>query len=150
MQRAITVGLWRDDPVAGAFRMQPINVGYCRINIPADGFLAGRVLTIEDYAHGVQIVDLLKGDSLCFHLTPDAVDTFHAVARLVFQAHGVESFTDRRGEVGIGFVASLLSFCNLGLYITVFGRMFVFEAQVLKLGLDGKQAETMGEGRVYI
>ena len=83
VQGAIAVTLGVADPIAYTIRLHAVYIGDDGIDLPAAIFIANRLIGLKNDANGKQIINLLKGDFLLFHLTPNGVTAFHAGTDLV-------------------------------------------------------------------
>lgn len=150
VERLVAVGFGICNPVAGAVGMRAVEVGEGRIELETHLLFGHPFRRVENYAHGVEIVDLLEGNMLGVHLAPYRVDRFEARLGLVLQPHSVEALENRRGEVVVDHLAAGLALGNEAGDALIFPGVLIFEAQILQLGLYGEETEAVGEGGVDI
>ena len=145
MQGAVLVHLGGRQPVAHAVGVLGIDLGHLVVDIPADAFLGTLIVTLKDDARGIQVVHFLKGDVLLLHLVPNRVAGLHARVELIDQSHVIQTLSDGGSKSGKQVVTALLAGVNQAADALVLGGMVVFEAEVLKFGLDGIQTQAVGE-----
>ncbi len=150
MQCLIAVGLGVAYPIARALGMQLVEVGNGGIYLPAYSLLLALVGAVEYYAHGVEVIDLLKRDVLGFHLAPYRIDRLKPSLGIIGYSHLVELLLDGQREVVVNGGTPRLRLPYLFAYTRVCGRMLIFEAEILKFGLYCKQAESMGQRSIYV
>ena len=150
VQSTVAVGFRRADPVAHTVGVQAVQVGNLAVDVPADALLLGLVLALKHDACCIQVIHLLKRDALGLHLLPDAVARLDAGTELIVQPHAVQALADGGREASEQLVALGLADGQLLLDAGVGLGVLVLEAQVLKLGLDGKQAQTVSQRCVDI
>ena len=125
--------------------MQPVDISYGRINLPADPLLLGRVVAFEHDARGIEVVHLIERYMLGLHLVPDGIGRFYPRLGRVFQPHLVQTLKHRRGEILVYAVTRCLGGRDLFAYAPECLRMLVLETQVLQFGLYLEQPQTVGQ-----
>ena len=150
MESLITVGFRHCDPVADTFGMRPIEIGKRGIYAVTHLLLPYSCRRIEDDTHGIEVVDLLKRNTLSLHLTPYGVHRLDACLSLVGEPHGGKTLTNRCREIVIDHLALLFASFYKRCYTSILGRMLELEAQVLQFGLYAEQPQAMGKRGIYI
>ena len=74
VEGTVSVGFRSAYPVACACGVELVDVGYCRVDVPAGRFLIGFFVAFEYDSYGIQVVDFFEGYVFCLHLVPDGVD----------------------------------------------------------------------------
>ena len=148
VQRFISVGLGQADPVP-----QPVGVGLVEVGDHAVGppdvrFLAA-FWRVEDDANGKDVVDLLERHLLGLHFVPNAEHALGAAHDLVVQPGLVQRLPDGHGERVDEPGADRFRFPQPGADHGVILGLLVFQAQVLELGFDVVEAQTVGQRRVH-
>ena len=87
---------------------------------------------------------------LVLHLVPYRIRCLYALLDLVFYAHAVECVLDGRSELREQLVAVLTSQLKFRFYLVVLVGVLKLKAQVLQLGLDLIQSQTVGQRCIYI
>ena len=146
----VAVGLGGAYPVAGAVGVQAVEVGDLAVDVPAYAFLVGLVGALKDDARGIEVVDLAEGDVLGLHLLPYRVAVFDPGLELILEAHLVETLANGRGKAGKHLLVVGRRFLDLLVDGLVGLGVLILEAQVLELGLDGKQAQAVGQRGVDV
>ena len=146
MQRLVAIGLRHRDPIAQTIRFGGINIGNGRVDLPALGLLRGEWQLLEDNANGKQVVNLLERNLLALHLAPNRIDTLDAARNLIFDIIAIQGLddwcierVDKLLTFGLCFVEFLF---DLGILL----RKAILHAEILQLGFDGVEAQTIGQG----
>ena len=135
VQGLVAVGFGMADPVAQAVGVGLVYLGDGDIDVEAVVQLLFHIARFEDDAYGKQVIDFLERYMLGLHLVPDGIDGFYPGEDTVFQAHLIQLGTYRGSEVFEYLVTLNGGGFQLLFYFAVFFGVFVFETQVLKLGL---------------
>ena len=98
MQRLVSVRFGCRDPVADALRVRTVDLRDRRVDHPALVFLAHRLVGREDDSHRHQVIYVLEGALLPYHLLPNRIDRFDAGFHCEGVAHALQPLTDRSGE----------------------------------------------------
>ena len=105
VQRLITVGLRRGQPVAEARGVGFVDLGERRVDLIAFGNFVLPIVGTENDANGQDVEDLLERHLLTLHFLPNAVRTLDARLNFVVNALAVQGGTDGGGELLEGIVA---------------------------------------------
>ena len=98
VQAFVAVAFGYAQPVAQAFGVGLVHVGYNTVNLPALQFLL--VLgAVEDYAYCEKVVNTLEGAVLLLHFLPDGVYAFRAPLDVEFKFCFGQPFVYRFYEV---------------------------------------------------
>ena len=138
------------DPVASSVGMGGVNLTKLDVDVEAVVQLGVDVLRIENDADGKDIVYLLKGDVLRLHLVPDGVRRLDALFDFVVQAELVKFSTDRRYKLLKSRVTLFLRGLQLALDNSILIGMLELETQILELGFDGIETQSVGEWRIDV
>ena len=107
------------------------------------------LVRVKDDTDCIEVIDLVKRDALIIHLVPDGIRSLDSFLDFVFESGSLQSIIDRGNEVAdfSVFVADIAVdlFCDLVECL----RFFVSEPDVLHLGLDAVETESMGERNEY-
>ena len=141
----VTVGLRMVKPVAKTVGMAFVYLADGHINPEAFVHLIGAVFRRNDDADGENVVDFIKRYVLVLHLVPNRIRALDTCLELVFHARFVENFTDRGCELGEERITLRFGVGKFVLYVGIFLRMVVAEAEVLQLGLDLVESESVGK-----
>ena len=134
VQTFVAVALGHSEPVAQAFQIAFVFVGYEREHFPAL-FLLLLERRVENDAYGKQVVHPIKAALLLLHLLPNGVYTLCAPLHVVTQSFGIEHFADRSNKVFDISIAGPLCSIKVLLNHIVGIVLQVFEAEVLKFTL---------------
>ena len=145
VQGLIAVCLRMVEPVAQAVGVTLVYLADCHIHIEAFVYLVGAYLRRYDDADGEDVVDFFKRYVLVLHLVPNGIRALHTCLELVFYAQFVEHFAYWGCKLCEERVTLRLGISKLMLYVGIFLRMVVAEAEVLQFGLDLVETESVGE-----
>ena len=144
----VTIPLRGGEPVAQAIGAVAVDLRDGRVDVPAAVLLWVPILTIKDDTHGKEVIDLLKGNPLNLHLTPDREASLDTRLHLVAEAHRVKACLQWCSEAMEEILTTSFTLLHLALDLCVGIGMLVAEAEVLQLGLNGEEPEAVSQRRV--
>ena len=135
MQTLVAVRFGHRNPIAQAFGVGLIHIGYDRVRLPALHFLLlGR--RIQDDSYGKEVVYALKRTLLLLHFLPDGVYRLRPALYMKAQSCILKLLADRFYELLNVGIACLFRFVQLLFYVVI-GIVFqVFQRQIFEFALQ--------------
>ena len=143
MKSLIAVALRGGEPVSESVGAVSVDLGDSGVDIPAAVLLGVAVTAVEDDTYGEEVIDFLEGNALDLHLSPDGEAPLDSGLHLVLEPHLVKACLQGGSEAMEEVFTTGLALLDLALDLVIRIGMLVAEAQVLKLRLDGEEAETI-------
>ena len=108
--------------------------------------LPGLLVRVEDNPDGIQVVHFLEGDLFLLHLVPHGIGRLHPLFDLELEAGFLQGLFDglHKGGHFSPFIADVL--VDAGLHLFIGFGLLVTQPDVLQLGLDPVQAQTVRQG----
>ena len=150
MERAVAVGFRIADPVAQAVGVHLVEVGDFAVDVEANALFIGLVVTFEYDTRRIVVIHLVERYMLRFHLLPNRVVRLDACLELVFQAQSLQALIDGSGESSENLLIMWRVGNDLLLNRLVVFGVLVFETEVFKFGLNGKQSQAMRQGGIDV
>ena len=141
----VAIPLRCGEPVTQAVGAIAVDLCNSRVDVPATVLLWVPILTIKDDTHGKEVIDLLKGNPLNLHLTPDREASLDTCLHLIAEAHRVKACLQWCSEAMEEILTTSFALLDLALDLCVGLRVLVAEAEVLQFGFDGEEPEAVGQ-----
>ena len=139
----VAIPLRCGEPVAQAVGAIAVDLCNGRVDVPAAVLLWVPILTIKDDTHGKEVIDLLKGNPLNLHLTPDREASLDTRLHLVAEAHRVKACLQWRSEAMEEILTTSFTLLHLALYLCIGIGVLVAEAEVFQFSLDREEPEAV-------
>ena len=141
----VAIPLRCGEPVTQAVGAIAVDLCNSRVDVPATVLLWVPILAVKDDAHGEEVIDFLKGNTLNLHLTPDREASLDTRLHLVAEAHRVKACLQWCSEAMEEILSTSFALLHLALDLCIGLRVLVAEAQVFQLGLNGEESEAVGQ-----
>ena len=148
VQGLVAVGFGVFHPVPQSFRHISVyarNDGEDMVALVSLALL-GIGVVLKDDADGIQVVNLVEGNSFRVHLAPGRIGRLDAFLDFILESCGIQRFLDRFYEIG-HFLALFPHFAVYpGLDILIGFRLLETQPDVLQLAFDAVQAQPVCQG----
>ena len=149
MQALIPVALRYAEPVFQSPGIRSVHIRDNRIREPALGLLPLR-FAIDHYSYGKKVKDVLHSIVLLLHLVPNRIYRLGSSLYLEFKTFGKQFFLYRSNKFCDIGVAPRLGFVQFMGDTGIDLAVAVLQRHILKLRLDGIQAEAVRQRRIQI
>ena len=150
VQRLVTVGFGRRQPISETRRVGFVDLGERRIDSVAFGDFVLALLGTENDANGQNVEHFLKGDVLSLHFLPDTVRALDARFDFVLHAHLIQRATNGRRELLKRIVALELRLTQFLHDERVVVGVLILERKVFEFCFDTIQPQSVRQRRKNI
>ena len=147
MQGLIPCTLRRGKPISKSRRVGTEIIGDYRIDLPSQKLLILR-RTLINNTNGKLVIHLLKRNLFGHHLLIDRINGFRSSLDVIIHFLLVQGCFHRFGELFDILELFLLGLFHFAQNRVILFRLGVFKSQVLQLGLDIVQPNSVCQGRI--